>query len=252
MIRHVLRTQERHEPFSRFRVQRSLGSLPDYPPSVMNELRANPPTKEEWGWIAENYRLLVFAAKKQRLTCFFAAHLDDACDLAIPAVIRALRQWQPDRGANLGTLVVVSVFNWLPWKRWKPRAYLCGPTFGRKGINPNPLLLGDYEPVIAEPVESDADHTELLDRIRNAFDLLPSRWQDVLSRYLGFSGQRESSETIAGTYGVTRERILQIIQTALQWVAEGIGLNPAIVKRDGRNKTTKVRKRATGLTALIG
>lgn len=252
MIRHILMTQGRYEPFAKFKLQRSIGSIPDYPSKIIDDLKANPPTKEEWQWVAENSGLLRLAAKKRRETFFHSEGLDDLANFCVPIAIRAIRHWRADGGAVRGTLVTIAAFNWLAWERLKPRAYLCGPTYGKKGINANPILLGDYEPVIAEAQEPEPDQTELFDQVHSAFDSLPHRWQDVLSKYLGFTGERQSSQIIADEYGLSRERILQIICNALKWIAEVVGFDPAIVRRNGGNKTTKVRKKVSGLTALIG
>jgi hypothetical protein len=64
--------------------------------------------------------------------------------------------------------------------------------------------------------------------INNVFSDLSQRERDIIFRRFGFEGEEETLEEVAQDYNLTRERIRQIQERALEKIAPVLGSNPEI------------------------
>ncbi len=74
-------------------------------------------------------------------------------------------------------------------------------------------LLEDH--TAPDPVET-TEHTLAFERCLRAIHKLPEREQQMVLLYYGFYGGRYTLERIASAYGISRERVRQIVRTGLR------------------------------------
>ncbi|MGZ3388761.1 MAG: DNA-directed RNA polymerase subunit alpha C-terminal domain-containing protein, partial [Isosphaeraceae bacterium] len=87
------------------------------------------------------------------------------------------------------------------------------PNFGRKSLREVAQVILDAleeGPMDAEARLQQAGAESLRVEIQRSLSTMEERERDILSRRMGFGGDAETLQTIADTYGITRERIRQI------------------------------------------
>lgn len=82
-----------------------------------------------------------------------------------------------------------------------------------------------------EPCPTDRATTR--DTIEHLLRVLPSREREIVTRYFGLDGQpEESCKQIAASYGMTWQRIAQVLNRALYRMQSRSGINPGLrIKR---------------------
>jgi RNA polymerase sigma factor (sigma-70 family) len=67
---------------------------------------------------------------------------------------------------------------------------------------------------------SDICNQELSRKLAKDLTILPNRERNVVIRHLGFDGERESFSQIAKSYGVSKQRVSQLFERALDLLRE--------------------------------
>jgi len=226
---------DRERTFSLPHPQRSLDSASEY---RENDWR-DEPTPEDWVWIRENRRLLIVMSR--RLAPVATRNLTDSEILSVvyPFVVRSLRRWTEDGGANRATFATGILKTYWINRGHLPRRLKFFPVGSRGGsvrVPRNPVLFGDRTPeeVLAEKQEDDLEFRLAAMR---AFRDLSDRHQSVVARYLGLFGPAETLAQIGETEGVSRERVRQLIDRGLDILRKRLDVREPTEKR-GRGSET--------------
>jgi hypothetical protein len=218
-----------------------------------------------WAFLFENRKLLASAATAGlgRVTVQKVPD-DELFHEAIPAALTALRDWNPDRGASKSTQVLNYVRNHFGGLR-RVLHQCPGVTSARIGPRRKipPRQLGTFvlsEVVDEEKASTDPDAgSKAVAAMRN----IDRRRKEILTRYLGMASDPAAVPALALQYGLSRERISQLIASAVDGIRSLYGyggsravrpLNPRLWKprktdderraaNRARNKTYRERKK---------
>jgi RNA polymerase sporulation-specific sigma factor len=151
-----------------------------------------------------NFALVVHIAKKFQNT---GLPLDDLVGEGSVGLVRGLRSHNPALGTlseHLSVSITHAIIDAV--RRWKPWRQLPVDAEG-EAVEP--------EDPLAEPVESGAEQADARAWVEQtmAVALTPREREAVSLRYL--QGEHRTLEEVAGVMGVTRERVRQMVETAV-------------------------------------
>jgi RNA polymerase sigma factor (sigma-70 family) len=195
-------------------------------------------------YVCGTIRYAIKVASRQRR----ATPLDDAVQEASIGLMRAFDKYDPDRGVRFLTYAT-----W--WVRAQLDAYTsrdatllrvprqCGQIMrevSKRGAQSRreadvaralraPVWLDDA-PVPPEETTSSPDYVERLvdahmtrERVEARLRSLPERTRDILRRRYGFdTGDEETLQSIADSYGLSRERVRQLAKAAAAYLRAGM------------------------------
>lgn len=199
---------------------------------------------EHWAYLFAN-RTLILVAAANGFGRENAKKIQDAelFNEAVPPALTALRDWKPDGGASKSTQVYTYVRN--HFAQLTRTLYQCPGVVhdrmsARRKMPPRQLAISDLEEVVDEyKASTDQDAgAKALESMRNVDD----RRKNVLGCYLGMLEDSASIPKLSIRYGVSRERIAQLIETALGKIRKLYGYGGSRNIRPLRSRLWKPRR----------
>lgn len=226
--------------------QRARPSLPAYVPSDAADL--TPMTAEERAWVTENMPLIRAAVRQRRIGV--TRNVDDVVGLVTFCVVKSLRAWRPDGGCSRATFVWNMIRRRAVTRHYERHLHLCPYVKGMRSRDP--VLFGKNDVAIPDPSYDEAeDATELMDKLADGYAAFTERERDMLALFLGFDGPRHAHQSIAEKYGITRERVRQVIDRCLDDLRKWCGLGHVGKRAPHSNRAVK-RQRCKAIGNLMG
>ena len=171
--------------------------------------------------VMANFKLSHHMFKKMsRIRCVKRLGQEDASQAGFLALIRAAEQWDPKRGIAFSTYACNAIWKAIMDACSQDCPIPCNKANRRKGIFP-PLPKGLPHPrdiaVDKVYVQCDPDRAGRLD-LDQACSCLPKRWQQILHEVYHNDATFEKTGAMLG--GISRERVRQIRNDALDWLRE--------------------------------
>lgn len=223
MIRAAIVREDRQEAYDPSKAQMAMPALSFPTGPDVDALAAEPMTEAERQWVEDNYRLVRRAAWRSPGVRRAARNSADAVGYVLPHAVKALRRHDPARG-KVSTLMFCCVRRLAKPEAVRPRSRWWS---GHSPHGDVPLLLSGAD-VAERDQEPPPDLTELYERVAAAFAGLRPRQREVLGRFLGLDRPGETAAAIAADWGVSRERVMQMVRRDLQDLADAAGFEVTV------------------------
>lgn len=185
-------------------------------PAFNGELPEQGPTPEEWQWIVDHRALLTTPFRKS--PSFYGIDLMELLTYSLPAILTAMRDWQPERGAAKTSFVVVAIYRSMVRI---PRQF---SFFGTKRVN-GPVMTSNNDMGASSHHPDESPHYEP-EEIRAAFRKLKPKHRQILSLLAGTQGHPQTPPQIAERLGIPKSRIWYQRSAAVNALREELGLPP--------------------------
>lgn len=185
------------------------------------------PTAEQWQWLVENRKLVVFAVRDGLGRWRNRFDWEDCFSFGIQPAVRALQTHDPAGGMSVASWVSLAVRRDAHALRFNGRWNFAPGDNTKRSRHRAALLSGGLQIEDVPDTPGDRDNTELFEQVRRWFDRLGDREKRVLTAYVI---ERNFLVSVAVELGVSRERVRQIASRLLTELRKELGLPPMVVR----------------------